>query len=78
MVTTPTGEHINFPAVGSRDALCARIGSEVNEISAVDGGELRVRFADEAIIATSLTHQGRQTLEVLHFFNASTGETQWW
>jgi hypothetical protein len=78
VVTAPTGERLAFPGPGSRDALCSRIGAEVKEISAVDGGELRVAFGDGAVIGASLAHDGRRSPEALHFHNVATGETQWW
>ena len=65
-----------FPSAGSRDALCALIGSEVRAIRAVDGDELRVEFSDGAVVTTSLSHETAG--EHMHFHNRSTKETQWW
>jgi hypothetical protein len=67
-----------FPEPGSRDALCTLIGAEVRAIRAVDGGELRVEFSDGALVTVSLSHEGRDSPEALHFHNRDTGETQFW
>jgi hypothetical protein len=69
---------VTFPDTGSRDAICGLIGSEVRQIAAEDGGELRVHFDDGTIVTASLSHQTRVSPEVLHFHNQATGQTQFW
>ena len=70
------GVGVTFPSAGSRDALCSLIGSEVRSIRGAVEGELSVRFSDGAALTTSL--RSDEGLEVLHFHDRLTGETQWW
>ena len=72
------GNPISFPAVGSRDALCALIEGKLERIQAEDDGELLATFSNGATLHVKLDHASRRSPEAIHFHNQATGETQYW
>jgi hypothetical protein len=60
-------QNVQFPAQGSRDALCQAIGVEVEAVTVCENVSLRLSFASGLAISVPLDSQSQIGPEALHW-----------
>lgn len=61
------GRRVAFPDAGSRDALCSLIGQPLVAVALKDEVELRLEFANHAVVTISLDSEHAAGPECMHF-----------
>jgi hypothetical protein len=72
------GRRIEFPNAGSRDAFCSLIGQPLAAVALVDEVELRLEFANRAVVTISLDPEHAIGPECMHFIPGRGAPMQVW
>lgn len=71
------GQRFDFPASGSRDALCGLIGQVVETVS-IDALQARFEFSNRAELYIPFGEQARVGPEAMHFLREVGGPLEVW
>ena len=72
------GTRIEFPAPGSRDALCRFVGRLVTKVEVREAVSLSCHFQGGGSIIIPLDHDSYRGPEAMHFQGSPTGRRQVW
>lgn len=76
-VATPDGS-LEFPAPGSRDALCRLIGRVVTDLDVEEGKQIVLKFEGGFELSIPLTHESKRGPEAAHYVSAPNAPVEVW